>query len=618
MKIKNNLSIAFIKTVFMMILIFLPNIITANSTLTLNDKETAYTDFKVDYFIEEDGKFYDIDDIQEVKFNKSISNKISLGYLNNEIWFHINIHNNTSNDKEMILEFTEVFHEVVDLSIISNKITHKKNGLEVPIQKREIQESNPAFKLDLKAGETKKVYLKISSTHGIFGAIEIKEKNLFYYDIQIKKYVYLAYFVTIITIILYNLIYFLYFRDKVYFYYIMYVLLFSIWVAKFKGLIVGFIDYSYFDMLQLTLPTFFISLLLFSQSILETKKYYSRLYNIFNILIIMTIFMIPFLIISPSNGFYVMNILAIPTLITMLCTSIWLLNIKKTIVRLYILGLSIFILGMVAISTLSLGYLTYSYLLSNFIIFVSIIEIILFSLLLAYRINLVRKESFESREQLLEQQKSESTRLFHTVAEKTKELNRAKKEIEEELRKKIELEKHLKHLASTDPMTELYNRRAFFDISDLEVSEAKSTKNELTCLVLDIDHFKNVNDTYGHDVGDTVITAVSKLIILNTRTKDHIGRIGGEEFAVLMPKTNAESAYQIADRLRENISKHTISIENHDSIKITVSIGLSSLSNDANETIHTLLKRADTALYKAKRNGRNQVCCLPQKNKEES
>jgi diguanylate cyclase (GGDEF)-like protein len=232
--------------------------------------------------------------------------------------------------------------------------------------------------------------------------------------------------------------------------------------------------------------------------------------------------------------------------------------------------------------------------------------------------NIIRNEAFESREKLIKQQQSESTRLFHSVSEKTKEINFAKKELEAELRNKIEMEKHLQKLASTDPMTDLYNRRAFFEISELEVSESKSEESPLTCLVIDIDHFKRINDTYGHDVGDKVITAVSKLMVLNTRTKDHIGRIGGEEFAVLMPKTSSEAAYQIADRLRENISKHLIAIEGNESVQITISIGLSTLNDDQDETIHTLLKRADTALYKAKHNGRNQVCCIPETTSQES
>jgi len=597
----------------MVLLIVIPTTITAatDANLVLNNHDKTYTEFNVDYFIEPDGTFYDIQDIQDTNFTNTTANTISLGFPDNEVWFHLNIQNNSTSDKNMILEFTEVVHKVVDLYTISEQITYTQNGLNIPVKNRKIQESTPSFKLHFNAGESKEIYIKVESMHGIYGAIELKDETLYTKEIQIKKYLYLAYLTALVTIILYNFIYFLYFKDRVYLYYILYVTLFGLWVANFKGLILPFINQEIFDILQLVIPLFFISLLLFSQAILETEKHHKTLHKIYNSIIYISLGTIMWMVISPSSGFYMMNLLATPLLLLTLGSALWLLSVRSIIQRIYILTLAVFSISMTFMVLLTFGILPYSHFLSSFIVIVSIIEIVLFSLLLAYRINIVRKESFESREKLLEQQKSESTRLFHTVGEKTKALNIAKKELEEELRKKIELEKHLKHLASTDPMTELFNRRAFFDIADLEVSGAKSNHEELTCLVIDIDHFKNVNDTYGHDVGDIVITAVSKLMILNTRTKDHIGRIGGEEFAVLMPKTNAEAAYQIADRLRENISKHTIPIDNHDALKITISIGLSSLHNDDSETIHTLLKRADTALYKAKHNGRNQVCCLP-------
>jgi diguanylate cyclase (GGDEF)-like protein len=597
-----------------MLLITIPTVATTKTHLALNSTDLSYTDFYVDYFEVPDGTYLDIEDIRDINFTNSIKNKISLGFSNNKVWFHIKVHNSDTSNKRMILEFTEIAHHTVNLYTISQNSEFKKNGLNIPVNQREIKEVTPSFFLDFKADETKDIYLEIESKHGIYGAIELKTKELYYEDIQIKKYFFLAYLVALGTIILYNFIYFIYFKDRIYLYYIIHVGLFGLWVANFKGLLLPFIDKEIFNLLKLIIPLFFISLLLFSQAILKTEVNYPKLHKIYNIIIYITLASIILMIFLTDNGVYILNLFAIPALLSTLIASIWFLNKKRILELLYITTLTVFTIGISLLALLTLGMLPYSYILSSgLIVAVSIIEIILFSFLLAYHINLVRKESLDSREKLIEQQKTESTRLFHTVAEKTKELNRAKKEIEKELKKKIELEKHLQHLASTDPMTNLYNRRRFFEISDLEVSNSKDNKESLACLVLDIDHFKSINDTYGHDVGDKVISAVSKLMVLNTRSKDHIGRIGGEEFAILMPKTNSEAAYLIADRLRKNISKHTIAIDGHDAtIKITVSIGLSKLEDDKSETIHTLLKRADTALYKAKHNGRNQVRCLPE------
>jgi diguanylate cyclase (GGDEF)-like protein len=314
------------------------------------------------------------------------------------------------------------------------------------------------------------------------------------------------------------------------------------------------------------------------------------------------------MLIDMPSGFQFMNIAATPLMPLLFFVAFWALYKNHNIAKLYLIALTVYILGMSLLSLLALGLLSYSIGLSNAAMIGSFFEVIFFSLLLAYRINIVRKESLQSQKELVSQQKTESTRLFHTVAEKTMELNRAKAALEEELAKKESLEKHLKHLAATDPMTELMNRRAFFDTCDKEMIESSTKENELTCLIIDIDHFKKINDTYGHDMGDKVIKTIAKLMLENTRIIDSVGRIGGEEFAILMPNTDVESAYQIADRLRENISKEKIVLNNKD-VYITVSIGLSYL-NHADKTIHTLIKRADTALYEAKENGRNQVCTI--------
>jgi len=613
---KNN--IRHLQYIFILLCVLLPNILTAGSTLSITESQTTYTDFDVDYYAESPGEFVDIEDIKKINFNKTISNKLSLGYQNDEYWFHVKVKNNTKNTQNMILTFTEVNPKHIDLYTITKKSTSKeKNGLSIPIHKRKIQESIPSFCIPLHAGMSKDVYLKLSTTYGMMGAIVIKKEKTFYENLQYRKYLYLAYFVATLTIIFYNLIFFLYFRDKAYLYYIIYVSLFTVWIASIKGLLLPVIDVFYFDKIQLLIPLFFTALMLFSKEVLETKVHYKKLDIVFNGYIYSSIAMGIIMLIWPQNGFYLMNIVSIPLLIILLLVSIWFLMKKDTVIaKIYITALSIYIFGMSILSALSLGYLDYTFLSSNTVVFVSIMEIILFSLLLAYRINLVRNESLESKEKLFRQQETERTRLFHAVGEKTKEIKRAKIELEEELRKKLELQKHLEHIASTDVMTDLYNRRAFFEIAELEVDTAKHSDDALTSIIIDIDHFKNINDTFGHDVGDTVITAVSKLMVLNTRTKDHIGRIGGEEFAVLMPKTSTEAAYQIADRLRENISKHSIAVEGHGSIKITVSIGLSTMVKDKDESIHTLLKRADTALYKAKNNGRNQVRCLPEIKKD--
>lgn len=580
----------------------------ANSQIRLEDNISSYSDFKVDFYAQKSKESMGIDKISQVNFTKQISNQFSLGYKKNDFWFHFTLFNDTEESREMVIEFTEIFHKHIDLYVMSEPVTKMENGLSIPVNKRSIQESVPSFPLRFLPYEKKEIYLHISSIYSVFGAILIKTKAQYDKDIQFKKDLFLIYFTVILTIALYNLLLFLYLKENVYLLYIGHVIVFLIWALNYKGVLLPYTNMKIYDLLQMTIPIFFTLLILFSQRILETKKFFPFLHKILNGFIIVSFISFILMLISMPIGFEFMNIIAVPLLPFLFFMASWALYKDHNVAKIYLIALTVYISGMILISLLALGILPYSIALSYSAMIGSFFEIIFFSLLLAYRINIVRKEFIESEKKLHEQQKTESTRLFHTVAEKTKALKLAKKQLEKELVKKETLEKHLKHLASTDPMTELLNRRAFFDICDKTMLRIASQDEELTCLIIDIDHFKRINDTYGHDSGDKVIIAIAKLIIDNTRTMDFTGRIGGEEFAILMPNTDKKSAFIIADRLRENVAKHKIFI-NDANVTITISIGMSYLTRE-DVNIHTLLKRADTALYEAKETGRNQVCYL--------
>ena len=578
----------------------------ASTQLIVEKNISSYTDFKVEYYKEPLGNSAGIEKISDMNFTDVIQNSFSFGYEKNNYWFHFTVHNNSEETKDMVLEFTEIIHKVLDLYVISDKVEHIENGLHIPVKERAIKEATPSFPLQFLPYETKELYIHLSSIYGVFGAIHLKTKAQYKKDVQTKKYLYLFYFTAVLTLALYNLIIFLYLREKLYLLYLGHISIFMIWALNYKGILLPYITMETYDLLQITIPTFFALLIFFSQSILETKKYFLFLHKLLNTFIGICIVSFIWMLISIESGFYFMNIAAVPFLPVLFFVAFWALYKNHNIAKLYLVALTVYILGMSLLGLLALGILPYNVVLSYSAIIGSFFEVIFFSLLLAYRINVVRQESLQSQKELIKQKKTESSRLFHTVAQKTMELNKAKAALEEELAKKESLEKHLKHLASTDPMTELMNRRSFFDTCNKVMIESSAKDTELACLIIDIDHFKNINDTYGHDMGDKVIKTIAKLMINNTRTVDFIGRIGGEEFAILMPNTDVESAYQIADRLRDNISKEKMALDGKD-IYVTVSIGLSYLTH-ADKSIHTIIKRADTALYEAKQSGRNQIC----------
>ncbi|NNU16684.1 PleD family two-component system response regulator [Parvularcula sp. ZS-1/3] len=160
-------------------------------------------------------------------------------------------------------------------------------------------------------------------------------------------------------------------------------------------------------------------------------------------------------------------------------------------------------------------------------------------------------------------------------------------------------------MAIIDQLTGLYNRRFLSNQGTRLIEEAHTTEEPLAALMVDIDHFKMVNDTYGHDAGDLVLKEVSARLTTSVRGSDLACRTGGEEFAILMPRTPKESAHDIADRVLRAVNSVTVKLSDGQTLDVTVSIGVASL--DRSDNLATILKRADEALYRAKQNGRNQV-----------
>jgi diguanylate cyclase (GGDEF)-like protein len=167
-------------------------------------------------------------------------------------------------------------------------------------------------------------------------------------------------------------------------------------------------------------------------------------------------------------------------------------------------------------------------------------------------------------------------------------------------------EEELRLLAATDALTGLANRRDFMARGEAEILRAKRYNTQVCALMMDIDHFKRVNDTWGHGAGDEVIRQVAAIIRDGCRAVDLVGRIGGEEFAVLLSQTATDSALTVAERLRETVSGLTVMVEGGHRLNVSISVGLAEMTQEDDE-LAQLLGRADAALYEAKQLGRNRV-----------
>ena len=185
---------------------------------------------------------------------------------------------------------------------------------------------------------------------------------------------------------------------------------------------------------------------------------------------------------------------------------------------------------------------------------------------------------------------------------------------------RVYMQEKLKQLASMDGLTQVLNRTFFMKKAEILIDELAGTGGDVSVIMFDIDHFKKVNDTFGHEAGDIVLAHVTSIVRENIRVTDVIGRYGGEEFILCMPNTSLQEAYEIADLIRENIFAKRTTINGKD-IYITSSFGISNTPIEAGDNsglLQVLIRQADQALYEAKENGRNCVhmyrqneFCLP-------
>jgi diguanylate cyclase (GGDEF)-like protein len=160
--------------------------------------------------------------------------------------------------------------------------------------------------------------------------------------------------------------------------------------------------------------------------------------------------------------------------------------------------------------------------------------------------------------------------------------------------------------AVTDELTGLYNRRAFAPLGEKEVGRARRYQRPLALIFFDIDHFKDVNDTHGHLIGDHVLRVLTELVTRTTRATDIVCRYGGEEFVVLMPEASRDEGLAMAERLRQEISRMTV-VTAVGTLSLTVSLGVAELGPDEGEDLESLIARADRAMYQAKAAGRNTI-----------
>ncbi len=548
-----------------------------SADLTISDGFKKSDNFTLKYY-DDESSLLTIDEIEKINFKETLPSQFTMGYKYDNVWFKIEIENHSKNE-DFVLYFTESIWSTLDL--YTKEDSHWKvqnNGLNVPLNERDITDASPSFNLHIASEDKSVLYIKGNTIASQIGEFQLYSKKEFFNPnrITLTEWYTIYTFVLFIFILL-NLYSFIIIKERVYAYYMVYVFTYIVFSFMHSGVYISFGFPNWQEGLHVLGQLVLCSLLLFSMEFLKLSKTYPVMEKAFKYLAIGAFIFALLLSQNIPYATVASNVFFSGTLIFIVYVAVKVLNNGFSGAKYYLVALMLFlpVMAMMAMNFNAMlannDFTRYTFLAGAFV------EIFLFTILLTNRYMNINKTN-------------------NLLTVKTVEL--------ENMRKQLTIE------ATTDVLSGLYNRRYFYNISKEYYFTANKYNQELSILMIDIDTFKNINDTYGHGVGDNIIEETGKILTKITRTSDVVARYGGEEFIILLTETGINNAVEFAERIRVSIENNHIVLDNGEVVHVTVSIGVTQLNNMKDKDIEETIKRCDKALYESKNKGKNIVSTL--------
>ena len=555
----------------------------------VSENKKSLTNFKIAVF-QDTTKKLTIDEITNrlAEFHEE-SARFNIPLADSNNWLGFTLTNSSTKTITRLVRLDESFIDEVDFYLQNkNSYTLYKNGLMIPLSERTYYHRLPVIEVELAPYETKNIFIRYYSIkHSLIVGLNVETQQHFDKSEKYNLSIVFFFFGAAGAIFIYNLILYITLRDTLYLYYLGYTGSFIIFALAYSGLDIYLYDMpitSHNLYIAISMTAFF--LILFVQKMLKTNIIMPKIDVLLSM--IAGIFFVQSLLVLVDIKYYDYTVFlgAIFTPI-MLWITLYVFYLKHPLRYYFLIGIGAFSIGTFLISALNLGLVEYNFFTRNGYMFGSMIELLVFSLALAYRVKLLEIEKQSYHESIIDAQIQAKRDLEVLVTKRTEELNR--------------LNKELKHLSLTDKLTNLHNRAYIDQALEKELQRAKRFNHTFGIIILDIDYFKKVNDTYGHLYGDKVLIQIANILKYYSRESDFVGRWGGEEFMIICPETDINALTKVAENLRLKIE----TFEFEFSKKQSASFGLT--INKQDDTVDTIVKRADEALYNAKANGRNRV-----------
>ncbi|WP_411360180.1 diguanylate cyclase [Pseudidiomarina salilacus] len=494
--------------------------------------------------------------------------RLALGTEAKSVWVRFRLHNSTDESRRVFIHFPEAYHNravgfyELNNGALANRVNIKLNEVD---QHPNMVREQAVYSTEIGAGDTATFYVHSwSYSHQWFAINVYDEKNS--RDALAGTMLDIALMVGILlALIIFNFLLYFSSRSIDNVYYALYLISGAVWIALSYGLLGNVFDLFGNVALQfhLSLMAMAAFLILFMTAIFDTKKSFPTEHKVLSALLgIIVIDFIYGLFDIVAALSYASTIAAVMIVITLsVGVSIWRKGHPLAIY--FLLGHSFFFIFNALAVLYYKSILDFSYITKHGVGIGIMLEALMLAFIVAYRIK------------MLEQVKASQEQL------------------------RIE--------AQTDPLTGLYNRRYFYRRANELLEKAKDQEIPMAVLAVDLDDFKQVNDTYGHQLGDRVLVEIAQLLRDSCRSQDVVARFGGEEFVVLLYRTSLSSAAAIAETLRQQVHGITIAANKAEDLQVTVSIGVTDVDLNVS-SIELSLHDADTALYQAKGEGRDRVC----------
>lgn len=555
------------------------------------------------------------------KFAPVNQDTLNFGFSDSAEWLQIPLRNDTDRTIRWMLQLEDPRVNRVELYEVrpDGKYSTHLSGTQTPIQQRDVKHRQSVFALNTPPGDSE-IFIRATNPGRTFVTLY----STAWSEAQLNNRNYSAnlvlgvFYGAMMGLLLYNLFIYITVRDSNYFWYLLYLICAIFAYLSINGLgslyLWGNSPYLGAESSIIAYFITFLFIFIFARGFLNTRQVSPSLDRVMVGCIIFsgigTVSSISD--ISFTFNWAIAYPLSFPFPVILLVAGIMSLRKGMRQARFYVAAWATFLLSLPMFFLKDIGAIPFSPF-NNFTIQLgTLLEAILLSIALADRINLLReaKDKAEAEALSILRQSKEDLEIkvlerTHQLQQQSALLDRANKEMVLEIEQRKLLEAELRKLATTDSLTGLLVRRQFFELAEKEIVRARRNNTSLAILLIDIDHFKQINDTYGHAGGDEVLKNFTAIFHSSFRNIDILCRFGGEEFIALLPETSHDVAIAAAQRLCDNVAANTLVSESN-RINYRVSVGLTSLQ-EQDDHISNLVKRADEALYQAKHNGRNQV-----------